>query len=51
MICGSNQEFNPPFLINQILIHQSIYEDIYIFKSEIQRNNDNSIKEEKSNKS
>lgn len=38
MICGSNQEFNPPFLINQIYIYKNIREDIYILRLEIQMN-------------
>lgn len=45
MICGSNQEFYPPFLINQIYIYiyKNIRVDIYILRLEIQMNIDYNI--------
>lgn len=43
MMCGSNQEFYPPFLINQIYIYINIRVDIYILRLEIQMNIDYNI--------
>lgn len=43
MISGSNQEFYPPFLINQIYIYKNIRVDIYILRLEIQMNIDYNI--------